>query len=136
MSNTIKESDDNKNLHSKHKNRPQSSQLKNQSQQQQQKSKRISHSSSLNNINLYEPYWDLNRCNIELTENKLIKQKLRINQKNFEDAFISDPNDTNCDIYIEGVIDRNRALNGDVVMVKLKEMFYWKIVDNSKNKVL
>ena len=51
---------------------------------------------------------------------------LRINPKNYEDAFISSPEAGDQDIYIKGVASRCRALNGDVVVVKLDSPEKWK----------
>ena len=87
-------------------------------------------------ISQYDPYWDQSIVEIALKTKQLIKSKLRINQRNFKDAFLSDPNDSlNSDIYIESVRDRNRALNGDIVAAKLKQKFNWKIVDQFMAKV-
>ena len=52
---------------------------------------------------------------------------LRINPKNYEDAFISSPEAGDQDIYIKGVASRCRALNGDVVVVKLDSPEKWKV---------
>uniref|UniRef100_A0A915HL83 Ribonuclease II/R domain-containing protein n=1 Tax=Romanomermis culicivorax TaxID=13658 RepID=A0A915HL83_ROMCU len=52
---------------------------------------------------------------------------LRINPRNFEEAYISDPASVGNDIFIEGLIDRNRALHGDTVMVKVKNKEKWRM---------
>ena len=39
------------------------------------------------------------------------------------------------DIYICGIKERNRALNNDIVAVRLKEKYTWKILDQFKNQV-
>ena len=57
----------------------------------------------------------------------LIEGILRINPKNYEDAFISSPEVGDQDIYIKGVAGRCRALNGDVVVVRLDSPDKWKV---------
>lgn len=39
------------------------------------------------------------------------------------------------DIYISGLKDRNRALNGDIVAFKLKEKYLWNVLDEFKETV-
>jgi len=39
------------------------------------------------------------------------------------------------DIYISGLVDRNRSLHNDIVAIKLKEKFNWKILDAYRNEV-
>jgi exoribonuclease R len=81
---------------------------------------------------VFEPYWALDDVQRALNANELVKSKIRINQRNFKDAYLNDTlNDKNLDIYINSVKDRNRALNGDIVAAKIKEKHEWKIV-NSK----
>nr|CAD7196288.1 unnamed protein product [Timema douglasi] len=59
-------------------------------------------------------------------ENKtLVKGVLRINQKNYKEAYINAP-DKGTDILIEGLHDRNRALEGDEVVVRIKPAIEWK----------
>lgn len=51
---------------------------------------------------------------------------IRVNQRNFEESFIDNPDgDQFHDIMILGMHDRNRALHGDVVVVRLKERNQW-----------
>ena len=57
----------------------------------------------------------------------LLEGTLRINPKNYEDAFIGSPEARDQDIYIKGVVSRCRALNGDVVVVKLDSPDKWKV---------
>jgi exoribonuclease R len=66
-----------------------------------------------------------------LANKTLIDGKIRINQRNYEDAFVNDPNGGS-DLYICGLKDRNRALNHDIVALKVKEKYYWKILDPFK----
>ena len=39
-------------------------------------------------------------------------------------------------IYISGINDRNRALNNDIVALKLKEKYSWKILEAFKSQVI
>ncbi|KFO30091.1 DIS3-like exonuclease 2 [Fukomys damarensis] len=55
------------------------------------------------------------------------KGVLRINPKKFHEAFIPSP-DGDRDIFIDGVVARNRALNGDLVVVKLLLEEQWKVL--------
>uniref|UniRef100_A0A8D0H848 DIS3-like exonuclease 2 n=1 Tax=Sphenodon punctatus TaxID=8508 RepID=A0A8D0H848_SPHPU len=53
-----------------------------------------------------------------LKRKELVQGPLRINPKKYHEAFIPSPDGTR-DIFIDGVTARNRALNGDIVVVKL-----------------
>lgn len=50
----------------------------------------------------------------------LVRGLIRINQKNPRDSFVSHADSTQADYYIGSVVDRNRALDGDEVLLKLK----------------
>ncbi|VDN21763.1 unnamed protein product [Gongylonema pulchrum] len=55
---------------------------------------------------------------------------LRVNQRNYEESFVDNPmGDDQQDILILGVHDRNRALHGDVVVVRIKDRNCWVIRD-------
>nr|CAG4643864.1 EOG090X047D [Lepidurus arcticus] len=56
---------------------------------------------------------------------------LRINPKNYKEAYTTAPENGESDILIEGMEDRNRALNGDVVVVQLKPASEWKQVEKT-----
>ncbi|MBZ3884185.1 DIS3-like exonuclease 2 [Sciurus carolinensis] len=62
-----------------------------------------------------------------LKRGALIQGVLRINPKKFHEAFIPSP-DGDRDIFIDGVVARNRALNGDLVVVKLLPEEQWKVI--------
>ncbi|KAI1717993.1 RNB domain-containing protein [Ditylenchus destructor] len=65
-----------------------------------------------------------------LKNGSFIKGTLRVNKRNFEEAFIDNPDgDDQQDIMILGVHDRNRALDGDMVVLKIKERSEWIIRD-------
>lgn len=90
-----------------------------------------------NKNNIFEPYWNFKKVEIWLKENKLLKSKLRINQRNYKDAYLTDIDDkTQPDIYIDNIRDRNRALNGDIVAVYIKEKYNWKIIEEYKLQVI
>ncbi|XP_067140544.1 probable exosome complex exonuclease RRP44 isoform X2 [Centruroides vittatus] len=75
----------------------------------------------------FDAYMPLCEVQQGLKKGELIEGVLRINPRNYEDAYISAP-DGQMDIYIGGILDRNRALNGDVVVVQLKLPKDWKIL--------
>ncbi|XP_059249703.1 DIS3-like exonuclease 2 isoform X2 [Mustela nigripes] len=67
-----------------------------------------------------------------LKRGTLIQGVLRINPKKFHEAFIPSP-DGDRDIFIDGVVARNRALNGDLVVVKLLPEEQWKVIKPESN---
>ncbi|XP_055976968.1 DIS3-like exonuclease 2 [Sorex fumeus] len=67
---------------------------------------------------VFETYMSREDVAQGLKRGTLIQGVLRINPKKFHEAFIPSP-DGDRDIFIDGVVARNRALNGDVVVVKL-----------------
>ncbi|XP_067898392.1 DIS3-like exonuclease 2 [Heterodontus francisci] len=76
---------------------------------------------------IFETYLPSSDVSTGLKRGELIQGPLRINPKNYQEAFIPSP-DGNRDIFIDGIISRNRALNGDVVVVKLLPMEQWKVI--------
>ncbi|KDR19486.1 DIS3-like exonuclease 2 isoform X2 [Zootermopsis nevadensis] len=68
-----------------------------------------------------------------LTENTLIKGAIRINQRNYKEAYVSSP-DNDQDIMIEGMRNRNRALEGDEVVLRLNSESEWKVQDSKTQK--
>ncbi|CAF0864172.1 unnamed protein product [Rotaria sordida] len=63
----------------------------------------------------------------DIATKKTIRGILRINAKQYTDAFISDP-DGGTDFYIDNVRERNRALNLDEVAAEIKPKREWKIL--------
>lgn len=61
-----------------------------------------------------------------ITEPNEIIGSIRINPKNYTDAFIDNP-DGGPDIYIEGSDSRAAAMDGDIVRVRLNEVSKWKL---------
>ncbi|XP_068219818.1 uncharacterized protein Dis3l2 isoform X3 [Palaemon carinicauda] len=76
---------------------------------------------------VFNSYMSLFQVQEKLKKGEVIEGVLRINPKNYEDAYISAP-DGAMDIYIGGVRDRNAALHGDVVMVEIKPPDQWKVL--------
>ncbi|KAG1656987.1 DIS3-like exonuclease 2 [Nymphon striatum] len=61
-----------------------------------------------------------------LKKGEVLEGVLRINQRNYEDSYISSP-EGQSDIYIGGMHDRNRAMHGDVVAIRLKSPELWRV---------
>ncbi|XP_076370969.1 dis3 like 3'-5' exoribonuclease 2 [Tachypleus tridentatus] len=80
----------------------------------------------------FEEYLSKSEVQEGLKKGVLIEGMIRINPRNYNDAFISSL-DGHMDIYISGMRDRNQALNGDVVVVKLNPQEEWKILWDSLN---
>ncbi|XP_011484718.3 DIS3-like exonuclease 2 isoform X2 [Oryzias latipes] len=76
---------------------------------------------------VFEPYMTLEDVSHGLKRGELIQGQLRINPKKYHEAFIPSPDDK-WDIFLEGVEARNRALNGDIVVVELLPQEQWKVV--------
>ncbi|XP_069870985.1 DIS3-like exonuclease 2 [Dipodomys merriami] len=76
---------------------------------------------------IFETYMSKEDVSEGLKRGMLIQGVLRINPKKFHEAFIPSL-DGDRDIFIDGVVARNRALNGDVVVVKLLPEEQWKVI--------
>ncbi len=85
---------------------------------------------------MYEAYLSDQQIRESVANKSLFEGKLRINPRNYEDAFITDPLGLGSDIYIQGLSDRNRALNNDIVAFQLKPKYQWKLVDQFRQAVL
>ncbi|XP_054556140.1 DIS3-like exonuclease 2 isoform X2 [Talpa occidentalis] len=81
---------------------------------------------------IFETYMSKEDVSEGLKRGTLIQGVLRINPKKFHEAFIPSP-DGDRDIFIDGVVARNRALNGDVVVVKLLPEEQWKVIKPESN---
>ncbi|XP_053454129.1 DIS3-like exonuclease 2 isoform X3 [Nycticebus coucang] len=81
---------------------------------------------------VFETYLSKEEVSEGLKKRTLIQGVLRINPKKFHEAFIPSP-DGDRDIFIDGVVARNRALNGDLVVVKLLPEEQWKVVKPESN---
>ncbi|XP_048460543.1 DIS3-like exonuclease 2 [Rhincodon typus] len=76
---------------------------------------------------IFENYLLSSDVSVGLKRGELIQGPLRVNPKNYQEAFVPSP-DGNRDIFINGIISRNRALNGDIVVVKLLPKEKWKVI--------
>lgn len=74
----------------------------------------------------YTAYLTSNNLQEALTKNELIEGALRINTKNFKEAYVSNADESEGDFLITSIQDRNRALDGDVVYLKLRPKEEWK----------
>lgn len=77
--------------------------------------------------NIFEAYLSREDVSAGLKRGELIQGSLRINPKKFHEAFLPSPGGLR-DIFIDGVVSRNRALNGDIVVVKLLPREQWKVL--------
>ncbi|XP_041848575.1 DIS3-like exonuclease 2 [Melanotaenia boesemani] len=78
---------------------------------------------------VFESYMTSEEVSHGLKRGELIQGQLRINPKKYHEAFIPSPDDTR-DIFLDGIVARNRALNGDVVVVQILPREQWKVVRN------
>uniref|UniRef100_A0AAQ5WXM4 DIS3-like exonuclease 2 n=1 Tax=Amphiprion ocellaris TaxID=80972 RepID=A0AAQ5WXM4_AMPOC len=76
---------------------------------------------------VFEPYMTTEDVSHGLKRGELIQGQIRINPKKYHEAFIPSPDDTR-DIFLDGIVARNRALNGDVVVVQILPQEQWKVV--------
>lgn len=76
---------------------------------------------------LFEQYWNEEKALAALKRGEVHKGTLRISPKNFEIAWVS-LQGYRRDIAILGMVPRNRALDGDVVAVKILAKENWKIM--------
>ncbi|CAL8278406.1 unnamed protein product [Lota lota] len=76
---------------------------------------------------VFEPYMSHEVVSHGLKRGELLQGPLRINPKNYNDAFIPS-SDGMRDIFLDGIVSRNRALNGDVVVVQVLPREQWKVV--------
>uniref|UniRef100_A0A8C2YY77 DIS3-like exonuclease 2 n=1 Tax=Cyclopterus lumpus TaxID=8103 RepID=A0A8C2YY77_CYCLU len=67
---------------------------------------------------IFESYMTFEEVSHGLKRGELIQGQLRINPKKYHEAFIPSPDDAR-DIFLDGIVTRNRALNGDIVVVRL-----------------
>ncbi|XP_058611115.1 DIS3-like exonuclease 2 isoform X1 [Onychostoma macrolepis] len=82
---------------------------------------------------LFEQYMYTVDVSAALERGELIKGVLRINPKKYKEAFVPSP-DGSADIFLDGIAARNRALNGDVVVVKVLPPEQWKAVSGDINE--
>ncbi|KAM3605193.1 uncharacterized protein V6R79_022077 [Siganus canaliculatus] len=76
---------------------------------------------------VFESYMTLEDVSHGIKRGELIQGQLRINPKKYHEAFIPSPDDAR-DIFLEGIVARNRALNGDIVVVQILPRDQWKVM--------
>lgn len=76
---------------------------------------------------LYEAYWQLEKVSAALKRQELMKGVLRISPRNYELAWVTVPG-LKRDVVLEGMLMRNRALNGDIVALKILPKQKWRIM--------
>ena len=76
---------------------------------------------------LYEQFWPVEKVSAGLKRGELVKGVLRINPRNYEIAWVTVAG-LGRDVLIEGMLRRNRALNGDVVALQILPRGDWKIM--------
>uniref|UniRef100_A0A3P9N1Q2 DIS3-like exonuclease 2 n=1 Tax=Poecilia reticulata TaxID=8081 RepID=A0A3P9N1Q2_POERE len=84
---------------------------------------------------VFESYMSLEEVSHGLKRGELYQGQLRINPKNYNEAFIPSPDDTR-DIFLDGVVARNRALNGDIVVIQILPREQWKVKPQMSNSDL
>uniref|UniRef100_A0A669CY94 DIS3-like exonuclease 2 n=1 Tax=Oreochromis niloticus TaxID=8128 RepID=A0A669CY94_ORENI len=67
---------------------------------------------------VFDAYMTSEEVSHGLKRGELIQGQLRINPKKYNEAFVPSPDDTR-DIFLDGIVARNRALNGDIVVVQV-----------------
>ncbi|KAM9844322.1 DIS3-like exonuclease 2 isoform 1-T2 [Aulostomus maculatus] len=76
---------------------------------------------------VFESYMTSEEVSHGLKRGELIQGQLRINPKKYHEAFIPSPDDRR-DIFLDGIVARNRALNGDIVVVQVLPREQWKVL--------
>ncbi|XP_042354169.1 DIS3-like exonuclease 2 [Plectropomus leopardus] len=76
---------------------------------------------------VFESYMTFEEVSQGVKRGELIQGPLRINPKKYHEAFVPSPDDTR-DIFLDGIVARNRALNADIVVVQILPREQWKVV--------
>ncbi|CAL8082220.1 unnamed protein product [Calicophoron daubneyi] len=76
----------------------------------------------------YQPYWSEEQLKAGVENGTVISGHIRINPKNFGDSYIKHPSG-DADIYICGLLSRNRALPNDIVAVQVDPKKDWRVFD-------
>uniref|UniRef100_A0A3B5QPE4 DIS3-like exonuclease 2 n=1 Tax=Xiphophorus maculatus TaxID=8083 RepID=A0A3B5QPE4_XIPMA len=82
---------------------------------------------------VFESYMSLEEVSHGLKRGELYQGQLRINPKNYNEAFIPSPDDAR-DLFLDGVVARNRALNGDIVVIQILPREQWKVKPEVTNR--
>ncbi|VDD94034.1 unnamed protein product [Enterobius vermicularis] len=79
----------------------------------------------------YTPHLSREEVQQGIADKTLFESTLRINQRRYEEGFVDNPEgEEEADILIYGLHDRNRALQGDVVIFRIKERCDWAVVED------
>ncbi|KAJ0406113.1 hypothetical protein P43SY_008364 [Pythium insidiosum] len=78
----------------------------------------------------YDAYWDSSRVEEALARGELVQGKLRVNAQFRLRAFLT-VEGLAVDVLVDGVRDRNRAMDGDLVAVEILPEEKWKSLDNN-----
>lgn len=73
----------------------------------------------------FDDYLSIEEIEVGLKNGEFVKGFVRINPKNYKDAYVNNEIATDVDYYISSLVDRNRALEGDEVVLKLKPQDSW-----------
>ena len=76
---------------------------------------------------LYEAYWQLEKVSAALKRQELMKGVLRISPRNYELAWVTVPG-LKRDVVLDGMLMRNRSLNGDIVALEILPKQKWRIM--------
>uniref|UniRef100_A0A674C9M8 DIS3 like 3'-5' exoribonuclease 2 n=1 Tax=Salmo trutta TaxID=8032 RepID=A0A674C9M8_SALTR len=82
---------------------------------------------------VFEAYMTTEDVSHGLKRGELIQGSIRINPKKYHEAFIAAP-DGKRDIFLDGTAARNRALNGDVVVVQVLPQEQWKVSSSGRSQ--
>ena len=80
-----------------------------------------------NDKNSFPPHYIPEMVGKGLQQGLLLEGTLRINPKCYEEGFVTNENLAEPDIFIGGLMNRNRALNGDEVIVDLLPESEWRV---------
>lgn len=84
----------------------------------------------------FEEYMSVADVTKGLQNGDLFSGCIRINPKDFKLSYVTNPNKQEQDVLIESLQDRNRALEGDVVVVKLKSESEWRAPNQKSGTVV
>ncbi|XP_033642350.1 DIS3-like exonuclease 2 [Asterias rubens] len=81
------------------------------------------------NFKPFEDYLSLEEVSDGLKRKRLLQGAIRINPRNFEESYLA-AQDGGADIFLNGLTARNRALEGDVVVVEFLHKSKWKLMED------
>lgn len=76
---------------------------------------------------LYEKHWSQDKVSAGLKKGELVKGVVRISPRKYELAWVTVPG-LKRDVLLDGMLRRNRALNGDVVALQILPRKQWKVM--------